>query len=70
MQKIYNKYLIINKTDFILYMVKSDIKRNNFGAQNYNGKIFPNSVNILSTKNIKNTFKLKTENSDRANKLY
>ena len=39
-------------------------------GQNYNGKIFPNSVNILSTKNIENTFKLKAENSDWSNKLY
>jgi hypothetical protein len=50
-------------------MISCDINRNNFDTENYNGKIFPNSVNILNTKNVKNTFKLKTENSDWSNKF-
>ena len=66
---IYNKCLIINKTDFILYLKGDDIRRNNFDFQNYNGKIFPNSVNILNTKDVKNTFKLKADNSDWSNKF-
>ena len=66
---IYNKCLIINKTDFILYLRSSDIKRQNSNSENYNGKIFPNSVNILNTKDVKNTFKLKSENSDWSNKF-
>ena len=66
---IYNKCLIINKTDFLLYMKSDDIKVQNFDMQNYNGKIYPNTVNILNTNNVKNTFKLKSENSDWSNKF-
>ena len=66
---IYNKCLIINKTDFLLYMKSDDIKAQNFDIQNYNGKIYPNTVNILNTNNVKNTFRLKSENSDWSNKF-
>ena len=66
---IYNKCLIINKTDFLLYIRGNDIRRQDFNTQNYNGKIFQNSVNILNTKDVKNTFRLKTENSDWSNKF-
>ena len=66
---IYNKCLIINKTDFLLFMRSHDIKRQNFNFENYNGRIFPNCINLLNTKDVKNTFKLKHENSDWSEKF-
>ena len=66
---IYNKCIIINKTDYLLYIKSEDIKERNFDLENYQGKLFPNSVNILNTKDVKNTFKLKNENSNWSDKF-
>ena len=66
---IYNKCLIINKTDYLLYIKGDDIKERNFSIQKYNGKLFPNTINILNTKDVKNTFKLKMENSNWSDKF-
>ena len=66
---IYNKCIIINKTDYLLYIKNEDSRERDFNTENYNGKIFPNSVNILNTKNVKNTFKLKCDNSNWSNKF-
>ena len=66
---IYNKCIIINKTDYLLYIKNEDTRERDFNTENYNGKIFPNSVNILNTKNVKNTFKLKCDNSNWSEKI-
>ena len=66
---IYNKCIIINKTDITLFLKSDDIRIQNFNTENYNGKVFPNSLNILNTKDVKNTFKLKSKNSDWSEKF-
>ena len=66
---IYNKCIIINKLDSILFIKSEDIRERDFNIENYNGKIFPNSVNILNAKNVKKTFKIKCENSNWSEKF-
>ena len=66
---IYNKCIIINKTDYLLYIKNDDTRERDFNTENYNGKIFPNIVNILNTKNVKKTFKLKCDNSNWSEKI-
>jgi hypothetical protein len=66
---IYNKCIIINKLDSLLYIKSENIRERDFDTENYNGKIFPNSVNILNANDIKKTFKIKCENSNWSDKF-
>ena len=66
---IYNKCIIINKTNYLLYLKSHDIKIQHFNKENFNGKIFPNSINLLNTKDVKNTFELKSEQSNWSQKF-
>ena len=66
---IYNKCIIINKTNFYLFLKSQDIKMQNFDPQNYNGKLFPNSVNLLNTKDVKSTFELRSIKSNWSEKF-
>ena len=66
---VYSRCIIVNKSDYVLYIKEEEIKDKNFDTNNYNGKIFPKSVNIMNTKNIKQTFKLKSDNSSWSKKF-
>ena len=68
---IYNKCIIINKFDSLLYIKSENTRERDFNAENYNGKIFPNSVNILNTNDtdIKKAFKIKCDNSNWSDKF-
>ena len=67
---IYNKFLVINKTDFFFYISsQEDVKKQNYNPKNYNGRIFQSSINILNTNNIKNSYLLKSENSNWSEKF-
>mgnify|MGYP004444812105 CR=1 FL=1 len=44
-------------------------KNKDFSLHNYNGKIFPKSVNLMNTKDIKQAFNLKSEHSSWSKKF-
>ena len=60
---VFSRCIIVNKTDYLLYMKEEEVKEKNFSENNLNGKIFEKSVNLMNTKDIKQTFKLKSEKS-------
>ena len=66
---IYSNFIIINKLDNLLFIRGKDMHRNQFSFDNYNGMLFPNYVNIMNNNNLKQTYKLKTENSDWSKKF-
>ena len=66
---IYSKCIIINKSDILLYITKHNNKIPNLNILKYNGKIFPNCINLFNTKNVKNAFKLKSEDSNWSEKF-
>ena len=66
---IYSKCIVVNKTDYLLYLKEEEIKEKNFSENIYNGKIFPKSVNIMNTKNIEQAFRLKSEHSSWSQKF-
>ena len=67
---IYSKFLVINKTDFFfLISSQEDVKKQNFNPKNFNGRIFQNSINLLNTNDIRNSFLLKSENSNWSEKF-
>ena len=60
---IYSRCIVVNKTDWLLYLKDDEIREKNFVFDNFNGKIFQKSVNLLNSKNINQSFKLKSEKS-------
>ena len=66
---IYSKCIVVNKTDWLLYMKDEEIKEKNFSFDNYNGKILQKSINLLNTKNTKQAFRLKSEKSSWSKKF-
>ena len=66
---LYSKCIVVNKSDYLLFMREEDIKEKNFSPDNYNGKIYPKTVNIFNPKNIKQAFKLKSEHSSWSKKF-
>ena len=68
----YSRCIIINKSDYSLYILgekdkakEKDLKQ----LDNYNYKIMPFSINLMNTKDVKQTFKLKTEESEWSEKF-
>ena len=66
---IYSRCIIVNKSDYLLYIKEDEIKEKNFDTNNYNGKLFPKRVNLMNTKNIKQSFKLKSDKSSWSKKF-
>ena len=65
----YTRCIVVNKSDYLLYMKEEEAKDKNFSTNNYNGKIFPKSVNLMNAKNIKQAFKLKSDESSWSQKF-
>ena len=65
----YSRCIIVNKSDYLLFMKEDAVKEKNFNLNNYNGKIYPKSVNLMNTKDIKQAFNLKSENSNWSKKF-
>ena len=68
----YSRCIIINKSDYLLYILgekeknkEKDIKL----LDNYNYKIMPHSINLMNTTDVKQTFKIRTEESDWSDKF-
>ena len=68
----YSRCIIINKSDYLLYLLGENEKNKEKDISlldNYNYKIMPHSVNLMNTKDVKQTFKLKSEESDWSQKF-
>jgi hypothetical protein len=68
----YSRCIIINKSDYLLYILGDNEKNKEKDISlldNYNYKIMPHSVNLMNTKDVKQTFKLKSEESDWSQKF-
>ena len=65
----YSRCIVVNKTDYLLFMKEEDLKEKDFSTNNINGKIFQKAVNIYNPNDIKKTFKLKSENSSWSQKF-
>ena len=66
---IYNKCVIINKSDILFYIISQSLIVDHFSPLKFNGKIYPKSVNLFHTKNVKNAFKMKCDNSNWSEKF-
>ena len=66
---IYNKCIIINKSDILFYIMSQSLIVDHFSPLKFNGKIYPKSVNLFHTKNVKNAFKMKCDNSNWSEKF-
>ena len=42
---IYSRCIIVNKSDYLLYIKETEIKDKNFDTNSYDGKLFPKRVN-------------------------
>ena len=66
---IYTECIIVNKSDILLYIFSNNVRIENFSSLEYNGKMYPNCINLFHTKYIKNAFKLKSEKSNWSEKF-
>ena len=68
----YSRCIVINKSDYILYMLGENEKKKEKDLNqlnNYNYKIMPNSINLINTKDVKQTFRLKSDKSEWSQKF-
>ena len=68
----YSRCIIINKSDYLLYILGENEKNKekNFALlNNYNNRILPHSINLMNTKDVKQTFRLKSEESEWSEKF-
>ena len=69
---LYSRCIIINKSDYLLYILgekeknkEKDIKK----LDNYNYKIMPKSINLVNTNDVKQAFRIRTEESEWSDKF-
>ena len=68
----YSRCIIINKSDYLLYILGDKEKskeKDMTKLDNYNYKILPHSINLMNTNDVKQPFKIKTENSEWSSKF-
>ena len=68
----YSRCIVVNKTDYLLYILgESEKNKEKDIAQldNFNYKISPHSINLINTKDVKQAFKVRTEESEWSEKF-
>ena len=68
----YSRCIIINKTDYLLYILgeKEKNKEKDIAQlDNFNYKVSPHSINIINTNDVKQAFKVRTEESEWSEKF-
>ena len=65
----YSRCIVVNKTDYLLFMKEENVKEKDFSINNINGKIFEKGVNIYNPNDTKQTFRLKSEHSSWSQKF-
>ena len=68
----YSRCIVINKSDYLLYILGENEKKKEKDMNqldNYNYKIMPHSINLINTKDVKQTFRLKSQESEWSEKF-